>query len=109
MDKHHVAGRANSPVTIPIHTNDHRAILSVDQYDWPLLTQENPNGCPLLAAAGCIRGFIDTARYLIEKLLYWVADMLEKLSVYLSEKLGPNWYIGTEFDQLAAKEKCDVR
>lgn len=109
MDKHHVAGRANSPVTIPIYVNDHRAVLSVAQKDWPKITQENPHGCPLIAAAGCIRGFIDMARYLIETLLYWVADMLERLAVYLSGRLGPNWWIGTEFEQFAAKGKCDVR
>src|SRR6266702_1222925 len=60
MDKHHVAGRANSRVTVTIRANDHRAVLSVAQCDWPRQTLENPAGCPLLAAAGCIRGFIDT-------------------------------------------------
>ena len=108
MDNHHVAGRVNNPVTIPIHVNDHRAVLSVDQYDWPLLTRKNPNGCPLLAAAGCIRGFINTARYLIEKFLYGVATMLELLSEYLQAQLG-SWWNGTEFEQFAAKGKCDAR
>ena len=35
MDNHHFAGRANSPTTIPVPVNDHRAHLSVAQADWP--------------------------------------------------------------------------
>jgi hypothetical protein len=69
MDNHHVAGKANSSVTVSIPVNDHRAVLSVAQYDWPRTTLENPEGCPLLAAAGCIRGFIDILSYLIDRLL----------------------------------------
>ena len=60
-DKHHCFGQNNSPVTISIPANDHRAELSVAQYEWPKNTRENPHGSPFLAAAGCIRGFIDTA------------------------------------------------
>jgi hypothetical protein len=46
-------------------------------------------GSPLIAAAACIRGFIDTILYLIEKGLHWVADMLETADAYLANKLGP--------------------
>src|SRR5690242_15463906 len=69
MDNHHVAGEANSPVTVLVPVNDHRADLSLTQYNWPKKTLENPGGSPELAAAAGIRGFADTNLYLIEKLL----------------------------------------
>ena len=81
--------------------NDHRAQLSVDQYDWPKQTRENPDGSPALAAAGSIRGFVDTAVYLIEKFLLWVAELLEQLDAYLTEKLGSKWWVGTVLEQFA--------
>jgi hypothetical protein len=65
VDNHHVAGRANSPITVPIPVNDHRAELSVAQREvWPKRTLENPDGSPVLAIAAGIRGFIDTVIYL---------------------------------------------
>ena len=80
MDKHHVAGKANSPITITVPVNDHRARLSPNQYDWPKPTLENPNASQLLAAAASIRGFIDTNLYLSEKLLEGVPELLEQLA-----------------------------
>src|SRR6185295_7464465 len=35
MDNHHIAGKANSPITTSIPANDHRAVLSAAQYEWP--------------------------------------------------------------------------
>jgi hypothetical protein len=99
LDKHHVAGRANSPLTIPVPVNDHRARLSTDQYAWPKETLENPNGSPLLAAAACIRGFADTLFYVIEKLLFWIPVMLETLDAILVKALGPKWWTGTELEK----------
>ena len=104
LDNHHVAGKSNSPVTIPIPVNDHRASLSVAQYDWPRETRENPDGSPLLAAAGCVRGFIDTLYYLIEKLLLWIPEMLETLDQFLTDKLGTNWWIGTSLEKYSSKK-----
>src|SRR5437773_1589222 len=69
LDKHHVAGRANSALTVSIPVNDHRAELSTAQYDWPENTLANPNASPLLAKAACIRGFVDTNFFLVETLL----------------------------------------
>jgi hypothetical protein len=102
-DKHHVGGRANSPVTLEIWINDHWAVLSVAQHEWPKETLENPMGCPLRSAAGCIRGFIDTICHLIKRLLSWIAEMLELLSTLLIERLGPNWWSGTPVAQFARK------
>ena len=102
-DYHHVAMRANSPTTIPVPINDHRAVLSVAQYEWPKKTRENPDGSPLIAAAGCIRGVMDYIFYLIEKFLYWSAGMLEELDAYLIERLGPQWWLETPLNRFAPK------
>ncbi|MGA2989581.1 MAG: hypothetical protein ABSD88_03820 [Candidatus Korobacteraceae bacterium] len=103
MDNHHFAGEANNPLTVPVPANDHRAILSVAQYDWCKHTLENPDGSPVLAAAGCIRGFVDWIVYLIEKGVLWIADLLESLEAFLTEKFGPKWWIGTPLAQFATK------
>jgi hypothetical protein len=103
LDDHHVAGEANRKETIPVPANDHRAQLSVDQYDWSKQTRENPDGSPLLAAAGSIRGFVDTLVYLIEKFILWAADLLEQLDAYLTVELGSKWWVGTELEQFAPK------
>jgi hypothetical protein len=109
LDEHHVAGKANSRVTVTIRANDHRAVLSVAQCDWPRPTLENPGGCPLLAASGCIRGFIDTVCYLIDELLRWIAEMLEILSAFLDDRLGPRWWLDTPLAQFARKERDKCR
>jgi hypothetical protein len=103
LDDHHVAGQANRKETIPVPANDHRARLSVDQYDWPKQTRENPEGSPVLAAAGSIRGFVDTLMYLLEKFILWLAEMLEVLDAYLAKKLGSKWWVGTGLEQFAPK------
>lgn len=102
-DAHHVAGKSNSKVTISVPVNDHRAILSTAQWDWPKETRENPDCSPLLAAAGCIRGFADILVYLIKELLLWIADMLEALNALLVEKHGPKWWHNTELEKFAPK------
>jgi hypothetical protein len=109
VDQHHFAGRANSPATMPIAVNDHRARLSVAQGDWPKSTITNPDGSPLLAAAACIRGFIDTVFYLIEEGLLWIADMLEKLDALQVKRVGPRWWLGTDLQQFAPKKKSNGR
>jgi hypothetical protein len=91
-DDHHPFGKANSPVTIPVPPNDHRAELSDAQQDWPKRTRENPDGSPALKAAGIIRGFVDTIVYLIKKGVLWVADMLERLDAALVERVGRTWW-----------------
>lgn len=109
-DNHHVAGKANNSTTIPIPVNDHRARLSVAQYDWPKQTRENPDGSPLLAAAACIRGFIDTITYvidtilhLIDKLLLWIPEMLEGYDAFLVKALGRKYWLNTELEQFVRK------
>ncbi len=103
LDNHHVAGKANSPVTIPVPVNDHLARLNVDQYEWPKETLENPNGSPLRAAAARIRGFIDVVYYLIEKLLLGIPEALEELDDFLVKIRGPEWWKGTPLEKYAPK------
>lgn len=103
LDQHHVAGKSNSPATIPIPVNDHRARLSTDQRDWPRQTLENPNGSPLLAAAASLRGYSDTSAYLVETFVLNNPEMLEALDVFLIEKLGPEWWGGTSMERYARK------
>ncbi len=105
FDDHHVAGKANSPVTIQVPVNDHRARLSIAQYDWPKRTLENLDGSPLLAAAACTRGYVDTNDYLREKLLLRNPEMLEVLDALLVEKLGPKWWIGTDLERFSPKRR----
>jgi hypothetical protein len=104
MDNHHPFGKANNPTTIPVPVNDHRADLSTVQYDWPKETRENPDGSPLLAAAACLRGFVDTVVYLIRKGVLWIAEALEWLNAFLLEQLGPQWWVGTPLEQFLPKQ-----
>lgn len=107
VDDHHFAGEANNPTTIPLPVNDHRAVLGAAQADWPKSTLRNPENSPLLAAAGCVRGFVDTVLYLIERGLLWIAEMLESLDDFQAQKLGPKWWVNTELNQFAPKKKSN--
>lgn len=102
-DEHHPAGKANDPTTTPIPVNDHRADLNVRQYDWPKTTLENPDGSPLLAAAGRNRGYTETNGYLVNAMLRQNTEVLEVLNAYLVKRLGAKWWVGTELEQFAPK------
>jgi hypothetical protein len=78
-DQHHPAGDANHRLTVPIPVNDHRAVLSEAQYEWPKRTLENPDASPLRAAAASIRGYVDLTHYLLDELLLPNAERLEAL------------------------------
>jgi len=105
LDNHHPAGEANDPTTTPIPVNDHRAILSPKQYEWPPETWENPAGSPVLAGAACMRGYCETDDYLLSSLLIPKAEMLEALDAFLIKRLGPKWWVGTEMERFAPKRK----
>jgi hypothetical protein len=85
-DAHHIAGKSNSPITIEVPVNDHRALLSVAQLDWPKATLDNPSADELLKAAGSLRGFINYHEYLVSKLLLPLAEHLETLAAEESHK-----------------------
>lgn len=103
VDNHHVAGKANSPITMPAPANDHSAVLTVAQQDWPKETLENPDGSPLLRAAASIRGFVDYLLYLIDKFILWIPEMLETLDALLVKKLGRKYWLGTDLEKYAPK------
>lgn len=105
IDEHHFAGKRNSSVTIPVPVNDHRAHLNSAQADWPKSTLRNVSGSPLLAAAACVRGFVDTMLYLVEEGLLTVAAMLEELDKFQVRKMGSKWWINTEVERFAPKKK----
>ena len=93
-DAHHVAGRANNDFTTPIPVNDHRAELSTAQMEWSRTLRVNPNRSPLIAAAAGVRGFMETLINMIKRVLGWIPDTLEAIDKWLTEKLGPNWFVG---------------
>jgi len=105
MDNHDVAGRSNSPIKTRVPVNDHRAVLSLAQYDWPKATLENKARSPLLARAACVRGFVDTNAYLVDKLLLPHAEFCELLDSMLAEKLGPEWWLNTDLEKFAPNAK----
>ena len=104
IDNHHFAGIANSPTTVRISANDHRAVMSLAQYDWPRQTLENLEASPLLAAAGSVRGLADL-NFLISELSPRNAELLEALDIFLTTKLGPRWWRDTPINEFTPKEK----
>jgi hypothetical protein len=107
MDNHHIAGKANSPITTSILANDHRAELSTSQQDWPKETLENRDGCPLLKGAAFIRGFVDTVYYYMKEFLLWIAELLELLSTRLTQEWGRKWWLKTDLMRFAPRGKSN--
>ncbi len=97
-DEHHVAGKANSPVMVALPANDHRAGVSIDQYEWQQRTLENADGSPVLRAAAALRGVVDTFIRLLEMLVESSAIFLEALDVWLRNALGEKWWVGTSLE-----------
>lgn len=89
-EHHHVAGRHNLEMAVPIPNNEHR-ILSDRQQDWPTGTVRNPNRSPLLQAAAAIRGWMDILVLILECAIGWIPGFLEALEAWLCERLGPDW------------------
>jgi hypothetical protein len=105
LDKHHPAGRANDSTTVEIPTNDHIAVLSEDQHDWPIQTLENPDGDPALRAAACIRGVRSTVHYLVDTAVSWIVFFLETLSAFLVKANGRYWWRDTPLESFAPARK----
>lgn len=89
-EDHHVAGRHNLDMTVPVPNNDHR-VLSDTQHDWPRNTLRNQTKSPLLQAAAAIRGWIDILVLILERTIGWIPGFLEALDAWLCERLGPDW------------------
>jgi hypothetical protein len=93
---HHFAGRHNDETVVPIPGNDHR-ILSDMQKDWPENVLRNPKKSPLIKAAASIQGFLDFLKIIIERILGWIPEFLEKLDHLLTQQLGEAWWESEEF------------
>lgn len=98
QDDHHSPGRANCNKTIPVPANDHRAILSPAQYEWPKRTLRNPERSPLLSIAVKTRGTGDHLRYLSRDVLPGSPEFLELLDQILTQRFGRRWWKQLGFD-----------
>ncbi len=101
LDKHHIAGKNNHSATISIPVNDHRTFLSEAQYEWPKDMLRNADSSPILAAAACIRGAVETINYILDRLLLWIVDLLHVLDSYLAQKLGRQWWLNSPIASVA--------
>ena len=103
IDNHHPAGENNSPVTVPIPVNDHRADLTDSQRDWARHVLENPDRDPVVMVVAWLRGAGETIAYLVKSFIHAAADVLECLAAYLRQRLGSHWWIGTPLERFAPK------
>ena len=92
VEQHHVAGRHNSDVTVPLPLNEHR-LASDMQQDLPQRALRNPDSSPLLKASSSIRGFLDILRLIIDRVLGWIPEYLEKLDTSLTSLFGQRWWM----------------
>lgn len=95
-ETNHIAGKANSPITVEVPICDHR-ILSEAQYEWPPKTLQNPDGSPLLSIAGSMRGAADFIGELVVAFIYHLAEFVEEIDAWLCEQHGL-WWKGGPFD-----------
>ena len=84
FEAHHVAGRANDPTTIDVPVNDHRAELSVDQYEWPRGRLQNPDAARCLRCRDASAASSQRHTYFMERLLGWIPPQLETLDAFLA-------------------------
>jgi hypothetical protein len=90
-ERQHPAGRRNHPATVPIPGNDHR-VVDDHKHEWPRETLRNPDGSPLLRAAACLRGWLDTLRLIVDRTVGWIPPFLERLDAWLTDQLGSGWW-----------------
>jgi hypothetical protein len=93
---HHIGGKANSPLTVEVPIADHQ-LLSEAQYEWAPGTLQNPDGSPLIALAGSLRGVADFIGELITAFLHRLASYAEDIDTWLREQYG-RWWEGGPFD-----------
>jgi hypothetical protein len=79
MDRHHIAGRANSSITLEVPVNDHRAYFSEAQRAWPKETLENRGANPYRKNAALLRGLSDLMDY-VQHQLRSSAELLESVA-----------------------------
>ncbi len=74
----HVFGKRNSALTIRYPINDHRAIFSVKQLDWPPGALDNPNGSPLRASIARFDGLYDNVEHMLAEHIAFSAEALTR-------------------------------
>jgi hypothetical protein len=94
---HHLAGKANSPIVMEVPIKMHRTF-SEAQYEWPPGVLDNPDGSPLIAAAGFLLGAADFIQDCIVNGIRTIAEFLQKLDAWLREHMRPDWWKGSDFD-----------
>jgi hypothetical protein len=90
-ERQHPAGRRNHLATVLIPGNDHR-VVDDHKHDWPRNTLRNPNGSPLLRAAACLRGWLDTLQLVVDRTVGWIPPFLEQLDHWRTDQLGRGWW-----------------
>ena len=108
FERNHVFGRHNSALTIRYPINDHRAIFSVDQYDWPPGALENPHGNALLGAIARFHGLYKNVEYMLADCRTFSAQ-LTYLEGLLCMLYGPNWLPGLETAAKRASRKRKIK
>jgi hypothetical protein len=93
----HPSGAANDEATFPIRGNDHR-VWDDAKRDWPTRTLRNPDGSPLLRAADAIRGLLDWALFVAQRLIGWIPPLLERLDEQLRAIYGDAWWVRLGLD-----------
>ena len=74
MDKHHLAGRANSPFCIHVNVNDH-AVLSELQRAWPSSVLRNPSRNPVVVMCAWIFALLDWMTFAFGGIERWTSPV----------------------------------
>jgi hypothetical protein len=89
-EDNHVFGKRNSALMIRYPVNDHRAIFSVKQYQWPPGALDNPNGSALREGIARMHGAYDNIEHMLAENRAF-AEKFAHLEDQLTIIYGPNW------------------
>jgi hypothetical protein len=99
IESDHIFGEGNSDAQLPTPINDHRAVLSVADYELPPEVLENPDGDPIVAAAAMRLVGGRRITYIVER--DTSGEMLLELAKWLRGRLGPRWWVGSPLEKFA--------
>jgi hypothetical protein len=94
IEDHHVLGRANDPITIPVPGNLHRQ-LSDRQRDWPRELRRHSHRDPLIWMATALLSHQEMLALSLA-LLDWLIPALPTIAAALRETYGEEWWIALE-------------
>lgn len=104
-EDNHVFGKRNSDLTIRYPINDHRAIFSVKQYQWPPGALDNPNSSPLLEGVARMHGAYENIEHMLAENVAYAA-ILSQLDEQLTIIYGPRWL--AKLEAAAARRRAAV-